>query len=200
MQVDSPELNICSGSSGLNWVYSPSKCGDIILMSDPFSCWVEGVGVGAGARWHNFPDTNSEEERMGVLVLTLKRATTDIHTHKLITDYQPQFNLLQQGFLLKRSCQNMVEAFPCEGSSTRGMWELPTRIWGGLQPHNLAVGYRMLAQLISTCCLQWPFIQQTGRERDDAISGFMPQRALLIINMSYVLFRNQCSCWRNIAM
>lgn len=71
MQVDSPELNICSGSSGLNWVYSPSKCGAIILMSDPFSCWVEGVG--AGARWHNFPDTNSEEERTGVLVLTAKQ-------------------------------------------------------------------------------------------------------------------------------
>lgn len=47
--------------------------------------------------------------------------------------------------------------------------------------HKLAVGHGMLAQLISTCCSQRPFIQQTGHERDDSISGFMPQRALLII-------------------
>lgn len=183
------------------WFKLSSKVGSQYL---EVWCFLLGCGVGRGSKG----DTTS------FLTQLRGREKGHYHTDSQKGDNRATFTLTSSSHEITNpnaTCCNRGisfeevmpkfghEAFPCEGSK-RGISGLSMSIWGGLQLHKLAVGQRMLAQLISTCCLQWPFNQQAGRERDDGISGFMPERALLIINISYVLFRNHSSCWRNTAM
>lgn len=99
--------------------------------------------------------TSTQTKRIGVIKLILKRGTTDPHSHSQAHHRVPiAMQLATTGIPFEEVMPKYGhETFPCEGSR-EGIWGLSTRIWGGRQPYKLAVSHRMLAQLISNCCLQ----------------------------------------------